>query len=212
MVMDLLEQLDEMTRPAYNGPAPLHFTDAYFTPDELLAARDELDRPRDYGRSRHTWHLGLTTGWCATAPGHTLCLLSCDLRCPPNHKDRGEVCQCVGDLLEQANCPECRWHFIGTEGAAVEAWHDHAWPGWRELPIVPVDVVGRIGGMNAKSAVDKKKAAKACQWVEAHYPTDWQVEGAPVLTERAPMGTRHVPGYSPWGGFDLCYRVVEVAA
>ncbi|WP_404442901.1 hypothetical protein LG315_08505 [Microbacterium marinum] len=30
-----------------------------------------------------------------------------------------------------------------------------------------------------------------------------RVPGAPILTERGPYGTRHVPGYSPFGGYDL---------
>ncbi len=210
--MDLLDHLADMSRAAYDGPAPLHCTEDYFTPDELLAAREELDHRGEFGRGRHTWHLGWSTGWCAVAPGHSLCLLTCDLRCSPAHSRADGGCQCVGELIEQANCPECRWRFIGTESAAVEAWHDHAWPGWRDLPVVPLDKRGLGGGMNPANAIDKKVAARSRKWVEEHYPADWQIEGAPVLTERTSPGTRHVAHYSPWGGFDLCARVVERAS
>ncbi|GAA3539292.1 DUF6349 family protein [Nocardioides daeguensis] len=36
-----------------------------------------------------------------------------------------------------------------------------------------------------------------------HYPEAMQVTGAPVITERNNAGTRHVPGRSPWSGYDL---------
>lgn len=210
---DLLEQLADLTREPYAGPAPLHFTGAYFTPDELLAAH--VEAARVVGRGTHTWNLAITLGWCAGPRGHSLCVLSTDLRCNCRMPylvaewEQLGPCQCVGDYLYQANCPECRWHVIASEPVAVEAWHDHAWPGWRELPVVPYALCDRTGGMDPKSAIDKKRAAKARAWVEANYPTEWQVEGAPVLTERTSPGTRNVPGYSPWGGFDICGRVVE---
>src|SRR5690606_5029273 len=82
---DLLDLLEDITRPAYDGPAPLGFTSAYFTPDELLEARKELGRVRGEWSKDHptfgAWMLGITTGWCGTAPGHTLCILQTDLRC-----------------------------------------------------------------------------------------------------------------------------------
>ena len=31
----------------------------------------------------------------------------------------------------------------------------------------------------------------------------WQVPGAPIVTHRTPPGTRNVPGYSPFGGYDM---------
>lgn len=69
----------------------------------------------------------------------------------------------------------------------MEAWHDHAMPGWRDLPVVPADV----------------KNAKRGAWVQTDYPTDWQVEGAPILTRRGEWGRRHVPLRSPFGGYDI---------
>src|SRR5690606_28014897 len=36
-----------------------------------------------------------------------------------------------------------------------------------------------------------------------HYPIEAQFEGAPIITQRSGLGTRHVPRRSPWGGYDL---------
>jgi len=206
--------LDDFEEVApYGGPAPLSFTADYYTPAELLAARAHLSRVLGNGWPRrapnHTWGLAITLGWCGHAPGHSLCVLTADLRCacrfPYTWAEWDEIgpCYCVGDLLYQANCEECRWHTIGSERAVVEAWHDHAWPGWRDLPVVPFELCDRTGGMDPARALDKKGAAKARAWVIEHYPAEWQVSGAPVRTEREPVGSRHVPGYSPWGGFDM---------
>lgn len=202
---DLLDLLDDITRPAYDGPAPLGFTSRYFTPDELLAARAELARIRgDWSKDHPTfgaWMLGITTGWCGTAPGHRLCMLQTDLRCNCRMPylvaewEKIGPCYCVGDLLYQANCPDCRWHHIGTENDVVIAWHDHAWPGWRELPTLPAKLRGKMG--------TRTMTPKLAAWLEANYPPEFRVDGAPILTDRGGIGTRCVPGYSPYGGFDI---------
>jgi len=45
---------------------------------------------------------------------------------------------CVGALMYQPICKPCEWSGItDRENDAVEMWHDHALPSWRELPIVP---------------------------------------------------------------------------
>ena len=41
------------------------------------------------------------------------------------------------------------------------------------------------------------------EWLDANYPSEFRVAGAPILTDRGGSGTRHVPEYSPYGGFDL---------
>lgn len=202
---DLLDLLDDITRPVYDGPAPLGFTSRYFTPDELLAARAELARIRgDWSKDHPTfgaWMLGITTGWCGTAPGHRLCMLQTDLRCNCRMPylvaewEKIGPCYCVGDLLYQANCPDCRWHHIGTENDVVIAWHDHAWPGWRELPTLPAKLRGKMG--------TRTMTPKLAAWLEANYPPEFRVDGAPILTDRGGIGTRCVPGYSPYGGFDI---------
>ena len=77
----------------------------------------------------------------------------------------------------------------------VEAWHDHAFPGWRQLPILPAKLRGQMG--------NRKMTPKLEQWLDANYPPEFRVPGAPILTDRGGSGTRHVPEYSPYGGFDL---------
>ena len=49
--------------------------------------------------------------------------------------------------------------------------------------------------------MDKDGLSKAAKkWISEHDPPSMQVPGAPIITERRPFGTRHVPGRSPWGG------------
>lgn len=202
---DLLDLLEDITRPAYTGPAPLGFTSRYFTPDELLAARAEGARTRgSWSPDRPTfgaWSLGITTGWCGTAPGHQLCMLQTDLRCNCRFPylvaewEKIGPCVCVGDLLYQANCPDCRWHYIGAEKDVVIAWHDHAWPGWHDLPTLPAKLRGQMG--------TRKMTPKLHDWLEDNYPPEFRVDGAPILTDRGGVAGRCVPGYSPFGGFDI---------
>lgn len=202
---DLLDLLEDITRPTYDGPAPLGFTSRYFTPDELLAARAELARVRSEWSKDHptfgTWMLGITTGWCDIAPGHRLCMLQTDLRCRCSFPylvaewEKIGPCSCVGDLLYQANCPDCRWHHIGSESEVVLAWHDHAWPGWRDLPVLPAKLRGQMG--------TRKMTPKLEAWLDANYPPEFRVDGAPILTDRGGVAGRCVPGYSPFGGFDI---------
>mgnify|MGYP001434175106 FL=1 len=202
---DLLDLLDDLGLAAYDGPAPLGFTSRYFTPDELLAARTELARIRSEWSKDHptfgTWMLGITTGWCDIAPGHRLCLLQTDLRCRCSFPylaaewEKIGPCSCVGDLLYQANCPDCRWHHIGSENDVVLAWHDHAWPGWRDLPVLPAKLRGQMG--------TRQMTPKLAAWLDANYPPEFRVDGAPIVTDRGGVAGRCVPGYSPFGGFDI---------
>lgn len=202
---DLLDLLDDITRPTYTGPAPLGFTGRYFTPEQLLEAREEHARARgDWAKNQPTfgaWMLGITTGWCGVAPGHRLCLLQTDLRCRCHFPylaaewEKIGPCSCVGDLLYQANCPDCAWHHIGSENDVVLAWHDHAWPGWRTLPTLPAKLRGQMGTRTMTPQLEA--------WLEENYPPEFRVDGAPILTERGPHGGRCVPGYSPYGGFDM---------
>lgn len=199
MMWDLDEMILEVERnnaPAWTG-APLHFHTSYHSPAELLDAWDRwcyLNGHFDSLRLSHMWHppAGFGAGNTNT-PGHSLLLFGVDLRC--NHWGV-DLDFCVGSLLYQAICAECEWNSIGSEQDVVEAWHDHAWPGWRELPAVPTKVqsTGHEGG-NSKGRTRK--------WIETHYPAEWLVNGAPVVTERSNGATRHVPGRALFGGYDL---------
>ncbi len=192
--------------PAWSG-APLHFTTAYFSPGDLDVAFEhwqflhKLDNSRTQSRM---WHRAITVPSGVDAGEHAFDFFTVDLRCEPwKHPDPPANCMCVGDLTYMAVCEPHGWHFIaGDENSAVEGWHDHAFPGWRELPIVPVRLldVEKIG---------LSKAAK--KWIEDHYPKSMQVVGAPVITERSSRGTRHVPGRSPWGGYDISHTAVDAS-
>lgn len=131
---------------------------------------------------------------------HNLDLFNVDLRCEPwKHETAHRDCQRVGDLTYQTICEPCEWHGIGaSENDAVETWHDHAIPGWRDLPIVPAHIRDR----------DRTGLSEtARRWISDHYPREAQVPGAPIITERG-VGTRHVPGRSPWSGYDLSHTAV----
>lgn len=204
----MIHEADLAAAPAWAGPAPLHFTTDYHDPADLAAAFERWTF--EHGTlgcipKSHMWHSTPTMGNANTlTEGHDLVVLSADLRCWCWPSFKGTVaqweaqgnCSCVGNQVSQVICTHCRWHLIGVdENKLVEAWHDHAWPGWRKLPVVPAAVQKRND--------QNKPSSKFEAWILDNYPLEWQKAGAPILTERGPIGTRHVPGRSPWGGFDL---------
>lgn len=190
--------LDEIVRedlranpPEWSG-APLHFTTDYYPPGELQAAFEHWQLLNGRFGSiphSHMWHSGY--GWLngGTEYGdHRLVMFSADLRPEPR-------CEGPGDLMYLAVCEPCEWHQVSdSENDSVEGWHNHAIPNWRELPVVPAQIRVRDGGGLTK--LGRK-------WIEAHYPAEMQVTGAPIITERVRYATRHVAGDSPWGGYDL---------
>lgn len=223
----LFDLADFEPKPTYQGTAPLNFTRDYFHPDDLIAAHRWLTDKQgmSFGSAVgrvHTWRPGITTGWVVPEGviEHCMCMLTCSLDCfgidghgidylrprdyplAPEEIHRTPMrCTCVRGDLHQVICTTCEWHHIdGTEQGAVEAWHDHAFPGWRDLPVLPLGF--ELGG-------EKAARKRAVAWVEEHYPVGAQTQFAPVLTERKNFGRRSVPGRSPWGGFDICGRVIE---
>ena len=190
--------------PEWSG-APLGFTTAYWPAADLEAAHEhwqflhKLDQSRTQSRM---WHRAIAVPGSVAVGEHGFDLFTADLRCEPwTHREAHGGCQCVGDLIYQAICEPDGWHVIaGDENTAVEGWHDHAFPGWRELPIVPARL----------RSVDQPGLSKAAKkWIAEHYPPSMQVVGAPVITERSNGGTRHVPGRSPWAGYDISHTAVE---
>lgn len=184
--------------PPWQG-APLHFTTGYFRPEELDAAFEHwrfLHGSFDCIAQSHMWHRSPNLNEHIELGGHSIDTFDAELRCN-DHKHRygGERCWCVGGRMRLAVCEPCGWHVVASdENAAVEAWHDHALPGWRRLPIVP-----------AFAGVRVERAGKLqAQWIADHYSAAAQVPGAPIITERSEHSTRHVPNCSPWVGYDLC--------
>ena len=190
--------------PAWSG-APLHYTSTYYPPAELDAAFEHWQFLHAHDKTHvnsRMWHRSISVPESRALAGHGYVLYTADLRCEPwNHSDKHDGCTCLGELMYQAICEPCEWNGItDSENDAVEMWHDHALPGWCELPIVP----SRLRMMD-KDALSK--AAK--KWISEHYPKPMLVPGAPIITERRPYGTRHVPGRSPWGGYDLSHTAVD---
>jgi hypothetical protein len=190
--------------PEWSG-APLDFTTAYWSPANLDAANEhwrflhKLDPSRTPSRM---WHRAIAAPGGVAVGEHEFDLFTADLRCEPwTHREPHGGCQCVGDLIYQAICEPDGWHVIAAdENTAVEGWHDHAFPGWRELPIVPARL----------RSIDQPGLSKAAKkWIAEHYPPSMQIVGAPVITERSDGGTRHVPGRSPWAGYDISHTAVE---
>lgn len=126
---------------AWTG-SPLNFTTAYHSPAELDAAFEHWHFLHAHDKTHinsRMWRRSITVPESSKVAGHGFVLYTTDLRCEPwKHADKHETCLCVGDLMYQAICEPCEWNGIADrENDAVELWHDHALPGWRELPIVP---------------------------------------------------------------------------
>ncbi|MDO5676345.1 MAG: DUF6349 family protein [Propionibacteriaceae bacterium] len=180
-------QRDEVAATPWHG-APLTYTTDYYSVAELEAAWDRyIAQHGRFGCSprSHMWHSWPFEGKNLTLPnGHALVCLSADTRCTEDDHDHSRN-PLPGKLMYQAICEPCRWHYIGSESEVVLAWHDHAMPGWRDLPVVPVET----------------KNIRA--WAEANYPSQWQMHGAPIITTRGEHANRAVPGGSPFGGYDI---------
>ena len=210
----LLRAVEREALPTWEGMPMFQYTTSYFSPaeHEAMFARRKLE-DYHYTKARHTWGRAMCLDLPGeTEDGHTFVAYSADLRCFCSFAyptvtgfEEGGGCRCVGKLLTKVVCAGCNWHHIGgDETQAVEAWHDHAFPGWRELPVFPAKLRGSMGS--------RELTPKREDWLEAHYPADFRTPLAPILTDRGQYGTRHVPGYSPLGGFDLWNGVIRKGA
>lgn len=170
------------------------------------AAADWLRVRREYGET-YSWSAtpcgprfiherGVKVDGCQTV------ILSVDLRCDcfrNGVKQRGETCECVGDLVYRHWCG-CghKSPVQEDENGAAEDAMDHLFPGWRELPLGPS---WRFDG--PPSGKDKAVKLWLAQAVKAGYSEEWLQAGGPVRTARGYGGGRHVPERTPWGGYDL---------
>lgn len=181
------ERLDEWTG------APLRFTTGYYSPDQLDEAYEHWcfvnGRHGAFARS-HMWARLFSSGAGIELNGHRIDVFQADLSPSQDGSLEGP-----GGPISMAVCEHCQWQVIaGIDNEVVEAWHDHALPGWRDLPVVPEVIRVR----NEKGFTKQGQA-----WIEAHYPAHMQIDGAPIITQRSAFATRHAPRCSPWDGYDL---------
>lgn len=145
----------------------------------------------------HAWTLGIGGGPGKSTARCQAATLSVDLRQPLRGEDHGLECRCTdADVyLYRGACRGCAWEGepqpgLGSENLAAEDALDHAWPGWRDLPVIH------------RKPGSPKAAAGWLERVTAEYPAGWLEAGGPIRTWRTGLGTRHVPGYGPFGGYD----------
>jgi hypothetical protein len=149
----------------------------------------------------HAWCLPWQDGQSPPGGHCQPVALSADLRLDGGPREVPCGCKERHDaLLYRGACRACDWEGepCGSENAAIEDGCDHAWPGWRNLPVVAASYPDMASGASAQRGKD--------QWtgrVTAAYPAGWLQAGGPVRTHRAGGATRHVPGRTPFGGYDL---------
>jgi hypothetical protein len=73
----------------------------------------------------------------------------------------------------------------------------HLDPGWRDLPVIERPPHNHGGAAHAKALAGWRK-----RW-EPLLPAGWLEWGGPIRTQRAQPATRHVPGGTPGGGYDM---------
>ena len=107
-------------------------------------------------------------------------------------------------IVYRGACLGCGWAgdaHADDENAAVDDAHDHSWPGWRELPIVP------------RRPDDTKSQTKWRSQLSALYRAGgldvdhWLAPGAPFRTARTRGGTRSHCVHG--GGYDICGTITE---
>lgn len=200
----LIHEAAAEAAPPWQG-APLHFTTGYHSSGDLDAAFAHwqfLHGPFNSYALSHMWHRAIAVPGGVAVAEHGFDLFTAELRCLADDHHRHGACACIGEMLYQVVCEPCELHQITAgENTAVEFWHDHAIPGWRDLPIVPARIPLSDGA-------GLTKTARA--WIIEHYPPSMQFTGAPIITERTGIGTRHVAGRSPWGGYDLSQTALPV--
>lgn len=189
--MDLLDLIAVETDPTVTNPHQFTVsTDV--TPEELLEL-SETYQPwaTDTFIRYRGWSPALCNGVNRDST-HPFALFDADLRCAHT---RDAACTCLGGLLARGYCFTCQWWtpICTDENTAVEAYHDHCWTGWRNLPI----------------CAQRMTPAGSRAVLPDTYPPEWEIPGAPVRTWRKKYGTRHVPAYSAWGGYDLAVLAPE---
>lgn len=183
--IDIFEAIESAERHERTAALPRTFTTSTaYTPTELADAFDAwVDEHGRFGclAASHMWHPALCAPFGSDG-AHSVWVMTAAL-----HSGTGGRTVGVGELVTRSYCSDCQWWspITDDEDGAVRAYHDHCWPGWRDLPVLPLAASG--------------KPVK----IPTDYPEDWQIPGAPIVTTRDGIGMRNVPGRSPFGGYDL---------
>ena len=227
MSAELFDLSDFEPEPVYDGPVPSGFVRDFYSSSELTNA-ESVTGPHGWRRWFHAVDVPDNRG----PSGCELWEFTADLRCSihdghggrmfwrqpcPMHLHNAgfnddadqERCQCVGELVHMCVCDPCGWNAMGEAGDARRAWLDHAWPGWRNLPIIPAELTPPFGGAlipknGSPNRGDVKAGRLAHEWATEHFPPEWQVTGAPAIAYARPErhGMRGViERYAPFGGF-----------
>ncbi len=117
---------------------------------------------------------GADTGPATPVPAHQIIL---GWRVREDHYNGGRR-----DVAHHAWCKTCRRQVTGDldrENDAVQAGMDHAWPGWRSLPVV-----------TERPHHGKPEIQHWLDTVTAAYPPGWVRAGGPVRNARPPYATR----------------------
>ncbi|MFF3441865.1 DUF6349 family protein [Streptosporangium sp. NPDC002721] len=110
---------------------------------------------------------------------------------PPTVRDPGY------HLRYRSHCAGCGHDgpIRSGENEAAEDGCDHAYPGWRLMPVLEHRPY---------------EGAPLARWEEAAraaYPPGWFERQGPVREYRNPGLTRHVPGYAPGGGYCMAVMI-----
>lgn len=197
---DLIRQADFESAPDWNG-APLGITTEHHASEDLDAAFDrwvlEHGHHGSVYRSR-MWHRSRFSSMPDNLElnGHRLSMFKLEVSCFQHYNG----CSCVTVSASRFVCDNCSIsEDASTEQAVVELMHDHATPWWRELPPVPHHARQRDAqGRPSPVMID---------WLTSNYPEHARTPGSPIITFRNGVGTRHVPGASPYGGYDISHTI-----
>jgi uncharacterized protein DUF6349 len=182
--------------PSIYGTAVRGYFERLDAADAWVAAHGNFDS----NLRSHAWRPARVSpdGRYAAEDAHRPAVLTADLRC----HDYDEECSCVGDLVYRGACLHRNWEgdVRADENTAAEDAHDHAWPGWRDLPIVP------------RRPENQKAQPRSIEAVTDAYPAGRLESGGPIRTARGHYGTRHVPNHTGFGGYDLCGAIARERA
>lgn len=114
----------------------------------------------------------------------------------PDEQDPPTVDDPGYHLRYRSYCDGCGHHgpTRSEENQAVEDGCDHAYPGWRTMPVLE------------HRPYDPKRLARWKEAARSVYPPGWFERQGPVREYRSPIATRHVLGLAPGGGY--CMAVV----